>query len=73
MNYILSMRDEIKALQRELLTLKAGLNELRAYLNSAKFRCGHELDGYVNVADVLAYLRNAEDAAIQARERVVAS
>jgi hypothetical protein len=29
------------------------LDELHAYLNSAKFRCGDDLDGYVQVNDVL--------------------
>lgn len=68
MNYIEQLRADKLALQREVSALRDGLNDLRAYMQSPKFRCGHRLDSYVNVADVLAYVRNAENAGTVARE-----
>ncbi len=49
---------------------KEGLSDLRAYLHSPKFNCGDRLDHYVNVSDVLAYLRNAEEAGLNAKENL---
>lgn len=72
MNYIHQLKSERAALEREIAAVKSGLNDLRAYVQSFKFCCGDRLDGYVNVADVLAYMRNAEDAGITARESGVA-
>lgn len=68
MNYISRLQSERDAAHRELAAVRAGLDSLRAYLASPKFRCGDRLDGYVNTGDVLAYLRNAEDAGLTARE-----
>ena len=68
MNYIERLRIENAGLRREVEAVKTGLNDLRAYLHSPKFRCGDRLDSYVNICDVLAYLRNAEDAGTMARE-----
>ena len=70
MNYIRQLKSDCSAIERELAALKQGLNDLRHYLHSDKFRCGHSLDSYVNIGDVLAYLRNAEDAGLAAREKV---
>ena len=67
MNYIHHVRSENEALQREIVAIKSGLNDLRRYLHSPKFCCGDSLDSYVNLSDVLAYLRNSEDAGILAR------
>lgn len=72
MSYIRQLQADNAALHREIAAIKSGLNELRAYLHSPKFRCGDTLDSYVNLSDVLAYVRNAEDAGIQARESEVA-
>lgn len=68
MNYIQQLRADKAALLREVSALRDGLNDLRAYMQSPKFRCGDRLDSYVNIADVLAYLRNAESAGSVARE-----
>lgn len=68
MNFIRHLQSENQALSREVVAIKSGLNDLRAYLQSPKFRCGDPLDSYVNLADVLAYLRNAENAGTVARE-----
>lgn len=73
MNYINQLQGERDGLQRQADTIADGLNDLRRYLQSDKFRCGDRLDGYVNTADVLAYLRNAEMAGIVARESGVVS
>ena len=73
MNYIERLRIENAGLRREVEAVKTGLDDLRAYLHSSKFRCGDRLDNYVNVADVLAYLRNAQDAGTLARESEVAA
>ena len=73
MNYIKQLKCDNQALSREVAAIKSGLNELRDYLHSPKFRCGDSLDSYVNLSDVLAYLRNAEDAGIVARESGVAA
>jgi len=37
----------------ELDEVKAKIQDLREYLLSQKFHCGDEMDGYVNVQDVL--------------------
>ena len=73
MNNIHTLRSENAALRRELDAVQAGLAALRSYLNSPKFRCGHELDNYVNVSDVLARLRDVDDAGSLARESGVAA
>lgn len=57
-NYIHKLQDENENLKAKLAKKEAMINELRRYLNSGKFHCGDELDGYVNVADVLHRLNN---------------
>ena len=73
MNYIKRLQADNAGLQREVEAIKDGLNDLRSYLDSSKFHCGDRLDNYVNIADVLAYLRKAEIAGILAGEREVAA
>jgi hypothetical protein len=68
-NYIQRLRSENAALARELATLRTGLDALRSYFALPKFSCGDRLDGYVNIADVLLRLREAESAATIAHER----
>jgi hypothetical protein len=63
MNYIKRLQAQVRALQQEKLALRNGLNELESYLLSPKFSCGNELDGYVNVNDVLNRLSDTYDAA----------
>jgi len=67
-NYIQRLRGENAALARELAALREGIDALRSYFALPKFSCGDRLDGYVNVADVLLRLREAENAALHARE-----
>lgn len=63
MNYIKRLQVQVRALQAEKLALRNGLNELEAYLLSSKFSSGSELDGYVNVKDVLNRLSDTYSAA----------
>lgn len=56
MNYIKKIegenRNAVEAKEKALEAIK----DLECYLESSKFNCGSELDGYVNVKDVLARL-----------------
>jgi hypothetical protein len=60
--YVASLRQEAAEATAELAALYDGLDELASYLTSEKFAGW----GYVNVADVLARLRDARGAAMQA-------
>jgi hypothetical protein len=53
MNYIHKLQKDNEGLKDEINIIKESLDDLRRYLNSSKFQCGDELDGYVNVKDVL--------------------
>jgi len=53
MNYIHKLQKEIKDKEAMLQKMVEALQGLRAYLQSEKFRCGNDLDGYVNTQDVL--------------------
>ena len=37
------------------------INEFQQYLNSDKFACGNELDGYINISDVHDMLDQIRD------------
>ena len=71
MNYIRQLQAENSSIRRELEAVKEGLSDLRKYVHSPKFNCGDRLDHYINISDVLGYLRNAEDSGITARESQV--
>jgi hypothetical protein len=53
MNYIHKLQGEVQEKDREVQAIRESLIDLRNYLLSGKFRCGNDLDGYVNVQDVL--------------------
>lgn len=63
-NYIHRLQDENAALTRELEALRAGLADLRGYLNSPKFGA----DTTVQVGDVLARLADADSRAVRAHD-----
>ena len=67
MNYIQRLKIQNEAQHREIMAIKDRLNGLRIYMNSPKFHSGNELDNYVNIRDVLAYLEEAESAGIRAQ------
>lgn len=58
MNYIKRLKRENEAKQARIDRLEAALTDLDVYLTSNKFHSGHELDGYVNVKDII--LRTTE-------------
>jgi hypothetical protein len=72
MNGYQKLRQENVALAAERSTLKQGMDDLRNYLLSPKFASGDRLDGYVNVQDVLARLREVHEAALTAGEDAAA-
>jgi len=53
MNYIYKLQKEVEDKDEMLRKMVEALQGLRAYLQSEKFRCGNDLDGYVNTQDVL--------------------
>ena len=53
MNYIKKLEKDLEQKTEDLQKIEVAINELKLYLLSEKFRCGSELDGYVNVQDVL--------------------
>jgi len=57
MNYIKKIESLNKANEDTLANISARLDNILAYLNSPKFRCGSELDGYVSVQDIILRLR----------------
>jgi hypothetical protein len=48
--------EKIGQLEADISDANTICNELLHYLNSEKFRCGDELDGYVSCKDVLYYV-----------------
>jgi hypothetical protein len=59
MNYIKQLESENRRLKGDLASVNADLQCLFEYLNSPKFRSSHEMEHYVNVADVLNRLQDA--------------
>jgi len=55
--YINTLQDDLAAKTQELETVRKNIKDLEAYLTSSKFNCGDDLDGYVNVQDVLNRIR----------------
>ena len=53
MNYIYQLQNEVTEKRDVIQDMRDTLQDLREYLQSDKFRCGDDLDGYVNVQDVL--------------------
>ena len=53
MNYIKRLENEVAGMADMIKELNDGMSELRAYLQSDKFNCGDDLDGYVHINDVL--------------------
>jgi hypothetical protein len=64
MNHIHNLQAQVRTLRFKQETLLNGLTDLTAYLLSSKFHSGHELDGYVNIKDVLARIEAAKSEAL---------
>lgn len=56
MNHILALTQQVRQAEGEAARVAEELKELRGYLQSSKFNCGSELDGYVSIQDVLSRL-----------------
>jgi hypothetical protein len=61
MNHITRLQLDKSDLEFNASQARIAIHDLFAYVNSGKFSCGNELDGYVNVDDVRRYLLNALD------------
>ena len=59
MNYIKRLQRDNAEQATEIADLFFHLRDLVSYLQSPKFNCGNDLDGYVNVSDVIARLSAA--------------
>jgi len=57
MNYIKKLESLNKAHGDTIVNISTRLDNILAYLNSSKFYCGSELDGYVSVQDIMLRLR----------------
>ena len=62
MNHIHRLQNKIRARKTERAVLVDGLNDLVIYLCSAKFACGNDLDGYVQINDVIRRIEEAKSA-----------
>ena len=58
MNYIKRLEAENRKLVENAFNAGQAILELRVYLESDKFQCGDNLDGYVHIKDVIARLNN---------------
>jgi len=71
MNYIKSLKNDKAQLEMAKDRTGLALSDLAQYLNSDKFRCGDDLDGYVNIDDVQRYLVNINAALNSASDDLV--
>lgn len=56
MNYINRLQAEASEHIEHRHKAKCEINDIIKYLSSDKFSCGSELDGYVNIRDILPRL-----------------
>ena len=56
MNYIKRLQQLLSSHRNSKEVAQENLADLRRYLLSEKFHCGSDLDGYVNIKDVLRYV-----------------
>jgi hypothetical protein len=70
-NYIKALENDRDQLQMAKDAAHMAICDLAQYLQSDKFRCGDELDGYVNVDDVQRYLINIKDALNSTEDEII--
>ena len=58
MKFIKALQAENSELKETISLMNEDIKNLFFYLNSSKFHCGDELDGYVNIQDVFERLKN---------------
>ena len=56
MNYIKQLQSNIEQADSKANIVDDIVTELYNYVNSTKFSCGDDLDGYVNIKDITTYL-----------------
>jgi hypothetical protein len=71
MNYIKSLKNDKAQLEMAKDRAHMAICDLAQYLNSDKFSCGNELDGYVNVDDVKRYLLTIKEAVDSASDDLI--
>ena len=54
--YINQLQEKLERKEEDMKAANQQITDLMYYLTSDKFNCGSELDGYVNVSDVLTRL-----------------
>lgn len=64
MKYINKLQETVQKQNASIEAARESVMEALAYLDSEKFRCGSELDGYVSVSDMVARIRTIERALI---------
>jgi len=62
MNYIQKLKEENVEYINKINSALDEIIAIRCYLQSNKFCCGNELDGYVSISDVQVRLDNVRDA-----------
>jgi hypothetical protein len=60
MNYIKRLQEENKGLKANIENAETVIQDMQRYLNSNKFRCGDELDQYININDILTRLNEVK-------------
>lgn len=58
MNYIKQLQETTQEQEQRIAELEQRIADLKRYVNSDKFQCEGELQGYVNVKDILLRLRD---------------
>jgi len=56
MNYIKQLQANNKEANEKSEKVDEIVTEIYNYVNSSKFNCGDDLDGYVNITDITKYL-----------------
>jgi hypothetical protein len=65
MNHIHRLTAQVRELKAEQQAFAQGISNLVSYLSSSKFSCGSELDGYVQINEVLRRLETAKSNAVE--------
>lgn len=58
MNYIKQLQETVQEQEQRIAELEQRIADLKRYVNLDKFHCEGELQGYVNIKDILLRLRN---------------
>lgn len=53
MNYIHQLQQTVEGLRKQVQDYEETIHDLHRYLHLKKFRCGDDLDGYVNIQDII--------------------